>query len=520
MITSKPRVRVQAGSSLYRPVAGYLRDQPVINMPVPALRDRVDDVRSAWYRANALATDAALNNGWIAGVVEQMVSSMIGTGLRLSYKPDGRVFGWDDQATGEYARIVEKRWGIWSSQPRECDAGARYTVAQMQAAVIRQWAATGEALGQITAFHRVGAESFTKVKLIPSHWLSRETREYDGLQTGVYLDANGAATGYLFNVRDRFLGQKQVIQSASDNYGRPVIIHVFDGEASQVRGITPLAPALKIVRQFDQLSDATLTAAMIHAIFAATVESDYPTSDVMNALKDAEEQVTDLEPGGLAGGWDAFMDAKVGWNRSVNIDLGRNGKIAHLLPGEKLKLQSSEHPNSTYESFAKFLLREIAACLGVLPSDLTGDYTGDTYSSIRMGIAKKWPLVEYRRKHIPARFTQGIFEAWLEEEIDTGRIKIPGGISSFLQYRTSLTRAHWRGPPKPQADDTKASAAHATWLRMGVITQEQICNDLGLDFEDVMEQLSRERKMREAMGLPDPVLAMSGGSGASSQQTS
>lgn len=499
------------------PTAGYLRDSPVFNMPVPALRDRVDDIRLAWYRANSLATDAALNNGWIAGVVEQAVSSMIGTGLRLSYKPDGSPFGWDDDQTATFARLVQKRWGMWSSNPAECDAGARYTVAQMQAATVRQWMATGEGLSKITWFARAGAESRTKVRLLPSHWLSRDTMEFNGLQSGVFLDTYGAPVGYKFNVRDPVLGRKDVVERAYDSFGRPIIIHVFDGEASQVRGITPLAPALKIVRQFDQLSDATLTAAMIHAIFAATVESDYPTAEVLNALQDEEEQLENVgqAAGIAAGSWNAFMDAKVGWGRSVNIDLGRNGKIAHLLPGEKLKLQSSEHPNSTYESFAKFLLREVAACLGVLPSDLTGDYSGDTYSSIRMGIAKKWPLIEYRRRHIPGRFTQGVFEAWLEEEIDSRRIPLPGGINAFFKNRSYLTRADWRGPPKPQADDVKASAAHSTWLRLGVMSQEMICNDLGVSYEDMLDQLSREKKMREARGLPDPVLSMSGGSGAS-----
>ncbi len=513
MAQQKPKVRVKAGSA---PAMGYLRQEPGtgLYMPqiVPTLRDRSEDVRAAWIQANSRANDAQMNSGWIAGVVEQVVSSMIGTGLRLSYKPDGSALGWDDNQTGEWARLVERRWEIWASQPYECDANGRYTMAQMEAAAVRQWFATGEVVAAIREIDRPGAETRTKVRLIPSHWMTQDNDPSNRLAHGVFTDSNGLPIRYRFDIPDPLWGRRQVNVPARDRFGRPIIVHVFDGAAQQARGITPLAPALKIVRQFDQLADATLTAAMIHAIFAATIESDYPTAEVMAALQDQEEIGAATEGGNLAGSFDAFMMQKVGWHQNVNIDLGRHGKIAHLLMGEKLKLQGSEHPNSTYEAFANFLLREIASCLGVMPSDVTGDYRGDTYSSVRMGIAKKWPLMEYRRRHIPGRFAQSVFEAWIEEEIDSGRLKLPGGIEQFVANRTSLTRADWRGPAKPQADDVKAAKAHETWYKLGVMTQEMICNDLGVDHEDVHEGLAREAKSRERRGLPDPLAAIAPGS--------
>lgn len=460
-----------------------------------------------WVRANARANDATMNNGWIAGVVEQVVALMIGTGLRLNAKPDGSVLGWDDKQTADWARLIEKRWEIYASQPYECDASGRYTMAQMEAASVRQWFGTGEVVGQVVEIDRHGAQTRTKARLVPSHWLSQRCDALSNLEHGVYHDAHNLPIGYLFEVPHPIYGQKEVRRSARDEFGRPKVIHIFDGAAGQVRGITPLAPALKIVRQFDQLADATLTAAMIHAIFAATIESDYPTAEVMSAFQDGgEAEGSSLDGPQLAGAFDAFLTQKMGWHKNVNIDLGRHGKIAHLLMGEKLKLQGSEHPNSTYESFANFLLREIASCLGVVPSDLTGDYSSDgSYSAIRMGIAKKWPLMEYRRRHIPGRFAQTIFEAWIEEEIDAGRIPLPGGIDQFVANRTSLVRADWRGPAKPQADDVKAAKAHETWYRLGVMSQEMICNDLGVDHEDVHEQLEREKASRERRGLPDPL---------------
>lgn len=513
MANEKPRVRVKAGSA---PSMGYLRGEPGIYMPniTPVLRDRSEDVRAGWMQANARANDAQMNSGWIAGAVEQVVSSMIGTGLRLNAKPDGSVLGWDETTTSEWARNVERRWETWSGNPYECDAGGRYTVAQMEAAQVRQWLATGEMLSSIREIERIGAETITKIRLLPSHWLSQNSNALLRLDHGVYEDGNGLPIGYEFEIPDPLYGQRTVRMPARDGYARPRIVHIFDGAAGQKRGITPLAPALKIVRQYDQLSDATLTAAMIHAIFAATIESDYPTPELMAAFQDEEEIAeSGLDGNQLAGAFDSFLGQKVGWHKNVNIDLGRHGKIAHLMMGEKLKLQGSEHPNSTYEPFAKFLLREIASCLGINPSDVTGDFTGDTYSSIRMGIAKKWPLMEYRRKHLPGRFAQAAYEAWLEEDIDAGRTPFPGGIDRFVILRSSVVRADWRGPAKPQADDGKAAEAHKTWYSLGVMSQEMICNDLGVDHEDVHEQLEREALSRKRRDLPDPTETISGGGG-------
>src|SRR5690606_23499349 len=101
----------------------FLRGEPgdtgnalLMPMIAPVLRDRADDIRTGWMAANSRANDATMNSGWIAGLVEQIVALMIGTGLRLNAKPDGAALGWNERQTADWARLVEKRWEIWSSQ--------------------------------------------------------------------------------------------------------------------------------------------------------------------------------------------------------------------------------------------------------------------------------------------------------------------------------------------------------------------------------------------------------------------
>ena len=480
------------------------RRHAYIHVPQPYLRDAQEDVEESYEESSARITEALQNSGWVSGVVEMVVSHIVGKGLRLSAKPIGSMWGWDDKQTSDWAKSIEQRWGIYSNSPRACDAGGRYTIGQMTSIATKQWFATGEIAADLPFIHRPGTSWSSKIRLIPSHWMSQDTMPIEGLRQGVYLDRHGAPIGYKFDVKNTDGTDKTVKRKARDTFGRLKTLHVFEGAAGQVRGISPLACVVKIISQYEQLADATLTAAMIHAIFAATIESDYPNSDVLGALQTNEEQIGVGEQGN-ATLFDTFMQQKVGWHQGVDINLGNHGKIAHLLMGESLKLNGSEHPNSTFEPFANFLLREVARAAGAMAEDVTGDLRGATYSSVRMGISKMWPLNLSRRKHIAAPLPQAAYTNWLEEDIDAGNTPFPGGIDAFVHYRDAATNAEWMGPPKPQADDLKAAHAHREYKDMGVMSDEDICNDLGTDRSKVYEQQAHERMHRETLKLPHPL---------------
>lgn len=463
----------------------------------PALRDAREDVSVAYMDAAARAIDTMHNSGWIAGAVDQAVASTVGVALRLQARPDRVMLGWSDEQAEDWTNLVERRWIMWSESPVECDAAGIHTMGQLTASVLRTWFAYGEALALLPSIKRPVAMTLTKVQLLPPHKLVQDTDDFARMFQGVRIDDFGFPLAYRLKRDSRmFLGGETHDIAARDGAGRPQVVHIFDGAPGQVRGITPLAPVLRIVRQFDQLADATLTAALIQAIFAATIESEAPTEQMLQALQDPDEQ-------GTTGDMIDLFGAKQAWYQSTKIDLGVVGRIAHLFPGEALKFNRSEHPNDTYEAFAKFLLREIARCLGITFETLTGDYTGATYSSVRMATAENWPIILSRRNNICGRFNQATYEAWLEEEIFAERIPFPGGYMAFVANRAAAVSADWRGPAKPQADDLKSAKAHEVYKRLGVVTDEMICSDLGVDWEDVYEQRAREKVKREKLDLPD-----------------
>lgn len=471
----------------------------------PQMRDAKIDVAEGWARATARTVDLLQNSGWIAGLVDQATANTIGQGLRLNAVPDFGSLGWTEKDASEWALRVEKRWELWAGRPLECDVTGQSSFGKLQAQAFKSWFATGEIVSEIPWRERPGGQYGTKVRMIAPHRLAQTTDTLAGVYQGVRMDTDGFPLGYRILKETAVMGNVEIDIPAMDRFGRRRMVHVYDGVIGQVRGISPLTPALRVARQFDQLADATLTAAMIQAIFAATVESDGATDQVLAGLQDIAEQEATGTGEEASNIFTSLMRAKEDWYQNTKIDLGTSGRIAHLMPGEKLKFNRSEHPNSEFKNFALFLLRELARCAGVTFEAATGDYQGATYSSVRIATSEIFGVTLRRRADIIAPWCQPHYEAWLEEEIDRGWTPYPGGIDAFVAQRGAAARAQWKGPPKPQADDLKTAKAHDTWKRLGVISDETICNELGIDVEDLYAQLKREQDMREAFGLRDPV---------------
>lgn len=464
----------------------------------PALRDAHSDVHASYTQAAARTIDAVQNSGWLAGCIEQSKGNIIGgTGLRLALKPDANAMKADPKQMSEWARMVERRFEAWGADPDECDAGGKDTLGGMQEQVVDSYYTHGEALSLLPRLDRSNSISLLKVKVLPPHKLSQDTLDTIGMHQGITMGAWGYPLKYRIGLGTAYgIEEDQDIMARTPD-GLRQVLHTFKGLPGQVRGITPFVHVLKTLKQYEQLSDNTLQKALIDAIFAATVESQMPTADVLQALQDDDEQ-------GIGGaGIMDLLEAKTDWYDNTRIDLGKGGKIAHLYPGEKLELKTSTRISGDYEAFAKFLLRELARCVGLSFEAVTGDYSGATYSSVRMSSSELWPLTLSRRTHIVARWLQMVFQEWLDEEIMSGRMPFPGGPFAYMAQKKMIIRTDWRGPPKPQADDLKASKAMEVLKRLGIASDEQLCAELGTDYEDVYEQRAREKEMREDLGLPD-----------------
>ena len=493
--------------------AAYMRGDRSVVMAgwTPALRDAQDDVNEAWDRAAARATDAIHNSGWLSGAIDQCVANTVGTGLRLKAMPENSLFGMNDAEARKWARQVEIRWGLYAGSAQECDIRGQHNLGKLQGQAFRSWLATGEILAEFPARKRPWNTYETKVRLLPPHRLCRRTDTSRRMISGVYTDPDGMPIGYRAQRKDPLLGMVEYDVAARDRLGRARVAHIFNGAPETYRGIGPLTPALQVARQFDQLADATLTASILQAVFAASIEGDEPTEDVLQSLLTPQEQAALMRDG--VSPFSAFMEMSGAYYDSAPINLGVNGRVAHLFPGQKLEFHRSQGPGPDYEAFVKVLLREIARCLGLLYESYSGDYSASTYASLNAATAEIHEITKTRREHVVAPFCQAVYEAWLDEEVATGKTPFPGGYEAFLANRAAACRADWRGPPRPQGDDLKLAKAHQVWSQMGVMSDAMIAADLGADIEDVYAQRALEMELRQQYKLPEPSEMQNGGGG-------
>lgn len=495
-----------------KPGASYMRGGRTVTMAGwrPALRDAQDDVSEAWDASVARVTDLVQNSGWVSGMVDQAVANTVGVGLRLFPKPENALFGMSEADARKWGKLVAQRWETWSRSPQECDIQGIRTHGQMQAAAFRSWLATGEILAELPVKKRPWNRYATKVRLLSPHRLSRKSDSIRRLVNGVYRDEDGMPIGYLATKKDPILGTVEYNVVARDRFGRQRVIHAFDGPPETHRGISPMTPVLQVARQFDQLSDATLTQQLVKTLFAATITGDAPTEEILEGLLTPQEKARMFADGGSA--LEAYLDMVGGFYDGSTINVGINGRLAHLFPGQELKLHTADAPGADYEAFASHLLREMARCCGLTFESATGDYRGATYSSVRMATGEIFAVTQMRRRNIVTPFCQATYEVWLEEEVITGGVQFPGGYEAFMANRVAASRADWRGSPKPQADDLKTAKAHEIWKRLGVMSDEMIASDLGVDIEDVYAARAAEKELREEYGLPEPeLMAATGG---------
>ncbi|MEZ5853175.1 MAG: phage portal protein [Hyphomicrobiaceae bacterium] len=122
-----------------------------------------------------------------------------------------------------------------------------------------------------------------------------------------------------------------------------------------------MAPALQVARQFDQLADATLMAAIVQTLFAVTITSDEPTEQVLAGLLTPQEQAKML-----ADGISRWRPTSRWWPlRWQHARRWHQWAARPPLSGQELKFHNANHPAPTYKDFSLHLLRELARCLGL-----------------------------------------------------------------------------------------------------------------------------------------------------------
>lgn len=450
--------------------------------------------------AASIASDLQISNPVVATIAETMELYAVGTGLTLSSRPNLEKYGVSKEDIRKLSHDIETLWEGYSTNPREVDFTGRFDLHMLAATAFRSYEIAGEYVVTFDFAMTPGGKFRTKVSLLDALQLDRSrTMMRDGLRSinGVAFSTQGRVVGYWLRqiAMGDTVGQPQSkLVPAVTTWGRPKVLHQFEAkDPRQVRGMSPIAPALTPAHARETLGEFALAAAYIQTSFSMTVESDFPPQVAFQGL-----HVDDAE-GGMA----AFLSQRKDWYTSARIT-PKPGVVHHLAPGDKMKFNRSETPNNTYGDFDKSLARRAARAAGLTYEDVSGDYSQTSFSASRMATDAPWRLTLKRRRNIVEPFYKATFRCWLEEAIETGQIKLPENAPPFWQDPEAYTRAKWLGSARPEPDRAKLAMAQERELANGTLSLTDALAERGIDFETHFEQLQEEKEYLEKIGLKHP----------------
>lgn len=469
--------------------------------------------------ADARVTDMAVNDGLSQHAIRVQKNSVVGAQYRLNAKPDYRViYGKDNRAAQEYgeelAAVAEARFNL-AAESENCyfDMGGMMTFTDMVRLVVGSCALSGEAFGAVEWEDHYERPFKTAIQMIaPSRICNKDNLPDDNLpngnkrRRGIISTRGGKPIAFECRKSHAMewyanpLSDEWMTIPAELDWGRKQMLFIRETlQIDQTRGLSEMVAALKHVRMTKKFSEVTLQNAVINASYAASIESEMPSADIIAAMGGGQQ--------GLQSALGTYMGMLQGYlSGSENIAID-GSKIPQFFPGTTLNMKPMGTPGGVGSDFQAALIRFVALTLGLSPSDLSRDFARVNYSGLKGELAIAERDTNVKKKAWADKWATGVYRLWFEEEMGQGNLPLPPGRNRTDFYRSgglmkdAYTRCTWIGAGRGQIDEPKETAAALARIDGGLSTYEKECARLGDDYREIMAQRAKEERQAKAAGL-------------------
>ena len=454
---------------------------------LPALGSADGDLLGELPTLVSRSRDLVRNHGVAAGAFQTLTDNVVGAGLRLAAQPDYKLLGKDKAWADEWSRGVESFWRAWA-ESTDCDAARSLTFAGMTRLIFRASLVNGEALALPLWLEKRGGSFATTIQLVEADRLCNPDGKPDSksLRGGIEIDAYGAPRAYYIrkshpgDVCPGFgatIGDWERVP-ATTAFGRRRVLHIHDKKRSgQHRGKPLLTSIMPMFKMLDHYERSELQAAVVNAMIAAFIETPLDG-----------EAIGEMFGGSI----ENYLAARNEWDARL-----QGGSIIPVFPGDKVAPFTPSRPNNGYGQFVENVLRHIGAGLNIPFELLMKDFSKTNYSSARAALLEAWRYFSAQRRWLATYWARPVYELWLEEAVNKGMIEAP----DFYESKAAWTRCKWIGPGRGWIDPVKEAKAAHLRMRTGLSTLEDECASQGLDWEEVLEQLAREKAKIAELGL-------------------
>jgi capsid protein len=392
----------------------------------------------------------------------------------------------------------------WWSRPANCDVAARHSLPRLVRMLEACRTIDGDVLLNLLSDGRLQAIEGDRVRT-PIGGVPAELKlDLTKMTHGVLTDDYGKAIAYAVCERPRLnnMGDMQ-----SDNLVFKKLLSAtytrqlgYFSRIDQVRGVSPLAPAINSLRDIYESIGYAVAKAKVSQLFAVAMTRD--NSDPMGEVS----QVT------TTGGGDD-EDEETPAPRYM-VDFNGGPVMFDLDPGDKAEIIESKNPSTEFQSFMGELIPMAIKALDI-PACFYDEGRAN-FSSGRQG----WLLYDQSAasKRDDLRELLDYVTAWrLKLFVKSGDLLLPKG----MMLRDLKTE--WIHAGIPWIDPLKEATANTMEINNGTNSRQRICKAGGIDFFDVVDELAEEAEYAKKKGVafketPIAVTVTSGDGGSQGQQ--
>ena len=147
----------------------------------------------------------------------------------------------------------------------------------------------------------------------------------------------------------------------------------------------------------------------------------------------------------------------------------------------------------------RYMLREVAAGVGVSYETLSRDYSQTNYSSSRLALLDDRDQWRVLQTWLIEKFLKPIFNEWLDHAVLSGELVLPGYFEDKDRYRA--VRFKPRG--WTWVDPAKEVAAYINARNAGFMSDTDVVAAIGngQDYDDICRQRAKDRETALSYGL-------------------
>lgn len=433
---AKAKFRAFEGADLGRRTDGWYTTNSDANTEIgqalPLLRNRSRDmVRNNPYQARAVAVT---------------VANVIGAGI-----------------VGSPQNASAKATAAWKkfSDTTACDFDGKFTLYGLQQISFRSIVESGGViLKRVRCKPTMRNPLPFQLQVLEPDYIDY-TKSAQNIIQGVQFDNSGRIEGYwLYDAHPGSTSTNFSLKSSFTSIADCRYIFRAD-RPGQLHGVPHSAPVMILMKDLDDLFDATLYKQKIAAAFTAFVQ--------------------DLEGG---------ADPLAGRDDQPLSDKFEPGAIEILPPGKTVTF--AQPPSATdFPEFSKTILKAAAAGQGITYEAFTGDLSGVNFSSGRMGWLEMNRQITQLQYNLFIPQWCGAVDEWTEQGMNLVGL-FPAQLDLNMQ---------WTAPRREQIDPATETAAAVKAVRAGVKTLRQVHEEQGDDHLEMLNEIEATNKLLDDKNL-------------------